>query len=64
MLTTSLNAGINLTCAGARAAGMGGAFIGVTDDATAISWNPGNLVKQYLKKIMKNFLGRLWKWKI
>lgn len=29
--------------AGARAMGMGGAFIGVADDATAASWNPGGL---------------------
>ncbi len=30
---------------GARALGMGGAFIGVADDATAASWNPGGLVQ-------------------
>ncbi|KPA14323.1 Membrane protein involved in aromatic hydrocarbon degradation [Candidatus Magnetomorum sp. HK-1] len=30
---------------GARAIGMGGAFIGVADDATAASWNPGGLVQ-------------------
>lgn len=30
---------------GARALGMGGAFIAVTDDATAASWNPGGLLK-------------------
>ena len=28
---------------GARAFGMGGAFIAVADDATAASWNPGGL---------------------
>ncbi|MGB8658582.1 MAG: PorV/PorQ family protein [Candidatus Zixiibacteriota bacterium] len=28
---------------GGRAAGMGGAFIGVADDASAIYWNPGGL---------------------
>jgi hypothetical protein len=28
---------------GARAAGMGGAFVGVADDASAIYWNPGGL---------------------
>ena len=33
----------NFTGVGARAAGMGGAFIGVADDATAISWNPAGL---------------------
>jgi len=30
---------------GARAVGMGGAFIGVADDATAASWNPAGLVQ-------------------
>ena len=29
---------------GARAIGMGGAFIGVADDATAASWNPAGLI--------------------
>jgi len=33
----------NITGSGARATGMGGAFIGVADDATAINWNPGGL---------------------
>jgi long-subunit fatty acid transport protein len=31
--------------AGARALGMGGAFIGVADDATAASWNPSGLIQ-------------------
>ncbi len=30
---------------GARAIGMGGAFIAVADDATAASWNPGGLTQ-------------------
>ncbi len=30
---------------GARAVGMGGAFIGLADDWTAIYWNPGGLAK-------------------
>ena len=30
---------------GARATGMGGAFIAVADDATAASWNPGGLIQ-------------------
>ena len=29
---------------GARALGMGGAFIGVADDATAASWNPAGII--------------------
>lgn len=33
----------NITGAGARAAGVGQAFIGVADDATAVVWNPGGL---------------------
>lgn len=33
----------NLIGSGARARGMGGAFIGVADDATAVSWNPAGL---------------------
>jgi hypothetical protein len=41
----SLNAELdwNITGSGARAAGMGNAFIGIADDATAINWNPGGL---------------------
>lgn len=34
---------LNFVGAGARARGMGGAFIGVADDATAASWNPAGL---------------------
>jgi hypothetical protein len=30
---------------GARAMGMGGAFISIADDATATSWNPSGLVQ-------------------
>lgn len=46
-LIVSLNARWNITGAGARAAGMGGAFIGVADDATAVVWNPGGLTQLY-----------------
>lgn len=35
----------NFIGAGARARSMGGAFIGVADDATAASWNPAGLVR-------------------
>ncbi|ETR69134.1 MAG: long-chain fatty acid transport protein [Candidatus Magnetoglobus multicellularis str. Araruama] len=46
---------------GARAIGMGGAFIGVADDATAASWNPGGLIQ--LEKpevsIVGNFVHRI-----
>ena len=30
---------------GARAMGMGGAFIAIADDATAASWNPAGLIQ-------------------
>jgi len=35
---------MNPVGSGARAAGMGGAFIAVADDATAASWNPAGLI--------------------
>jgi hypothetical protein len=41
----------NITGAGARAAGMGGAFIGVADDATAITWNPAGLTQLYRPEV-------------
>jgi len=41
----SFSQNFNLIGAGARARGMGGAFIGVADDATAVSWNPAGLVR-------------------
>jgi len=46
----------NLTGAGARATGMGGAFIGVADDATAIVWNPAGLT--LLERPEASFVGR------
>ena len=36
-------ADFNATGGGARARGMGGAFMGVADDATAIFWNPAGI---------------------
>jgi long-subunit fatty acid transport protein len=46
-ISSELNIGssYNPVGSGARAIGMGGAFIGVADDATAASWNPGGLVQ-------------------
>ncbi len=53
---------------GARALGMGGAFIAVADDATAASWNPGGLIQlerpevsivgSYYKRIEDNSFGQ------
>jgi len=36
---------------GARAAGMGEAFVGVADDASAVYWNPAGLAYQYNREI-------------
>jgi long-subunit fatty acid transport protein len=41
----SVNSSPNTVGSGARALGMGGAFIAVADDATAASWNPGGLTQ-------------------
>jgi len=40
----AFSSSMNPVGSGARAAGMGGAFIAVADDATAASWNPAGLV--------------------
>ena len=50
VVTQSLFAGyldFNLNGSGARAAGLGYAFTGIADDATAISWNPAGLTQIY-----------------
>ncbi|MDP1676431.1 MAG: outer membrane protein transport protein [Bacteroidota bacterium] len=39
------NSDFNITGAGARAEGFGGAFIGLADDATAVVWNPSGLTQ-------------------
>ena len=44
---------------GARAVGMGGAFIAIADDATAASWNPGGLVQ--LEKSEMSIVGTILK---
>ncbi len=36
---------MNIIGAGARAHGMGGAFIAIADDATALSWNPAGIAQ-------------------
>lgn len=47
-LSVEIASSPNPVGSGARALGMGGAFIAVADDATAASWNPGGLIQ--LKK--------------
>ncbi len=39
----SYSNGLSLNSIGTRALGMGGAFVGLADDATAIYWNPAGL---------------------
>ncbi len=46
----------NITGAGARAAGIGQAFIGVADDATAVVWNPSGLTT--LDRMEASIVGR------
>lgn len=43
--TVTISSSPNPVGSGARALGMGGAFIGVADDATAASWNPAGLIQ-------------------
>jgi long-subunit fatty acid transport protein len=40
-----INSTPSVVGSGARALGMGGAFIAIADDATAASWNPGGLTQ-------------------
>ncbi|MBF0564726.1 MAG: outer membrane protein transport protein [Nitrospirae bacterium] len=42
---TEIPSSFNPVGSGARALGMGGAFIAIADDATAASWNPGGLIQ-------------------
>jgi long-subunit fatty acid transport protein len=43
--TVQITSSPNPVGSGARAQGMGGAFIAIADDATAASWNPGGLMQ-------------------
>lgn len=49
----------NLTGAGARAEGFGGAFIGISDDATAVVWNPAGLsqLERAEASVVTRFIG-------
>ncbi len=63
-LIVSLNARWNITGAGARAAGMGGAFIGVADDATAVVWNPAGLTQLHHPEasVVTRFINDTYEW--
>ncbi len=51
---------LNLGGAGARAIGMGGAFVSIADDATAVYWNPAGLAQ--LKKPEVTLVGYHGRW--
>ena len=57
MIAISFSQDFNFTGNGARAAGMGYAFTGVADDATAISWNTAGLTQLY--SMEASIVGRL-----
>lgn len=63
-LLSAQSVNFNLTGAGARAAGMGGAFIGVADDATAVVWNPAGLTQLYKPEasVVTRFINDRNKW--
>ncbi len=47
LLSTGLAAnGLNLNSVGAKAVGMGGAFVGLADDYSAMFWNPAGIIQQ------------------
>jgi len=46
LATSSFANGLSLNSLGPRALGMGGAFVGLANDATAIYWNPAGLAGQ------------------
>jgi len=54
-----INSSPNAVGSGARALGMGGAFIAVADDATAASWNPGGLTQLERPEVSVVYS---WKW--
>lgn len=55
----NVNSSPNIVGSGARALGMGGAFIAIADDATAASWNPGGLTQLEAPEISIVYS---WKW--
>ena len=43
--STVLANGLNLNGFGAKAVAMGGAFVGLADDYTAVFWNPAGIAR-------------------
>lgn len=54
--SSALANGLSLNSIGPRALGMGGAFVGLANDGSAIYWNPAGLAGQE-SAIMGNFIG-------
>ena len=46
----------NFAGVGVRAMGMGGAFVGVADDFTAMYWNPAGLAQMQRREVQVSFL--------
>ena len=46
----------NFAGVGVRAMGMGGAFVGVADDFTAMYWNPAGLAQMQQREVQVSFL--------
>ncbi len=47
LISTGLAAnGLNLNSVGSKSIGMGGAFVGLADDYSAIFWNPAGMIQQ------------------
>lgn len=58
LLTTSTLAnGLNLNSVGVKAGGMGGAFIGLADDYSAVFWNPAGISQIQNPQIAAYFTG-------
>jgi hypothetical protein len=55
VLPTVASAQVSFDLVGVRALGMGGAFVAVADDATAVHWNPAGLATG-------SFLGMTFEW--
>jgi hypothetical protein len=58
--TIDSQSSFNPVGSGARAMGLSGAFIGIADDATAASWNPGGLIQLIKSEI--SIVGEFTHW--
>src|SRR5436190_22910987 len=58
--SNDLNA-FDFSLPGARSRGMGGAFVALADDATAVYSNPAGLTQLFLPEVSAE--GRIWKYR-